>query len=438
MRQYQFLILNLLFIIIFASFINIISAFDSNGYWSQGANVLTPRRGGAGAFWQNSVSPSFFFIGGDTAGYIGPTSFVDKYDILLNQWARMTEIPMPVWYHNACILKDSLYIVGGMIWTGFNSAISFVQKYDIKANSWTTRSQIPFSTAWNKTVAYQDSIIYSFGGFINYTNNGSTNVYLYNALSNSWRAATPLPDVNCGMAAVIIGDTIIIINGGQTSTTTQQLTERGVINQSDRSQISWSYGAGFPLGPVRIDAAPWGCRGIITTPGAGSSNTKCYVYFNDTWIQQDDVPNAVTLPACGSYIKDNIGKFFLVSGSITSPPYSVPYTQIYTDSVCFPIGIKKLSEQFPISFKIYQNYPNPFNPKTIIKFAIPFVRSQNSEVSLVVYDFIGKKTSTIVYQKMKPGSYEIEWDGSNFASGVYFYVLKVGDYIETKKMVLIK
>jgi hypothetical protein len=117
------------------------------------------------------------------------------------------------------------------------------------------------------------------------------------------------------------------------------------------------------------------------------------------------------------------------------------------------------AEQLPNSFELYQNYPNPFNPVTKIKFSIPSnVKSQTSNdgtntlnVVLKVFDILGREVATLVNEQRSPGTYEVEFsvgsfgDGSNLASGVYFYCLTVhsdrsnsADFVQTKKMILLR
>jgi hypothetical protein len=114
-----------------------------------------------------------------------------------------------------------------------------------------------------------------------------------------------------------------------------------------------------------------------------------------------------------------------------------------------PIGIKPISNKIPSLFNLSQNYPNPFNPKTKIKFEIPTPLrppfNQRGDgvaggflVLLKIYDLLGREISTLVNQGLKPGTYEVEFDGSNFASGIYFYRLITSNFTETKKMVLLK
>lgn len=104
-----------------------------------------------------------------------------------------------------------------------------------------------------------------------------------------------------------------------------------------------------------------------------------------------------------------------------------------------PIGIKPISNEIPKTFALFQNYPNPFNPTTKIKFEVPTVGAyRDTPLRLLIYDILGKEVATLVNEQLKPGSYEVEWDGSNYPCGVYFYKLMAGDYRETRRMVLIK
>ena len=105
----------------------------------------------------------------------------------------------------------------------------------------------------------------------------------------------------------------------------------------------------------------------------------------------------------------------------------------YGDTGIF-VSVHAISNNVPTDFNLYQNYPNPFNPATKIKFDI----SKSSYSEIKIYDILGNEVADLVHEQLKPGSYEVEWDGSNFASGLYFYKLVVGDYVETKKMVLLK
>jgi hypothetical protein len=105
-------------------------------------------------------------------------------------------------------------------------------------------------------------------------------------------------------------------------------------------------------------------------------------------------------------------------------------------------GIKQITGVVPADFKLYQNYPNPFNPVTKIKFDVaqhtPNPLSRGEMVTLKIFDILGREIITLVNEKLNPGTYEVTFDGSKYASGVYFYQLRTGDFVNVKRMVMIK
>lgn len=98
------------------------------------------------------------------------------------------------------------------------------------------------------------------------------------------------------------------------------------------------------------------------------------------------------------------------------------------------IGIQQNGSLIPEGFNLYQNYPNPFNPGTRIKFDIPKVQ----KVKLSVFDILGKEVAILFEGNLNAGSYETEWNGGAFSSGVYFYKLTSGQFTVTNKMILAK
>jgi hypothetical protein len=88
----------------------------------------------------------------------------------------------------------------------------------------------------------------------------------------------------------------------------------------------------------------------------------------------------------------------------------------------------------PSRYNLEQNYPNPFNPTTTIKYELP----ELSFVTLRVYDVLGGEIVILVNEEKTGGSYEVEFNARTLTSGIYFYQLQAGDFVETKKMVLMK
>ena len=96
-------------------------------------------------------------------------------------------------------------------------------------------------------------------------------------------------------------------------------------------------------------------------------------------------------------------------------------------------GIKK-EEEVPTEYSIDQNYPNPFNPSTKIKFALP----KTAQTNIIIYDLLGRKIRTLLNNELEAGYYEISFDANNLPGGIYFYRIQSGDFIQTKKMILMK
>lgn len=98
-----------------------------------------------------------------------------------------------------------------------------------------------------------------------------------------------------------------------------------------------------------------------------------------------------------------------------------------------PTGVEQLTAGIKV-YSLSNNYPNPFNPTTKIKYQIP----ELSIVTIKVYDVLGNDIASLVNEEKFTGNYEVEFNASNLTSGIYFYQLKAGDFVETKKMVLMK
>jgi hypothetical protein len=142
------------------------------------------------------------------------------------------------------------------------------------------------------------------------------------------------------------------------------------------------------------------------------------------WIVQDIIP--------GQYI-DNLT-------ILGVPPFSIPGLQTkLTDEIVVSVANEETN---PNTFSLEQNYPNPFNPSTKIRFTIPSViareTKQSQLVTLKVYDVLGNEVATLVDEEKPAGSNEVEFNTSKLSSGIYFYKLQAGSFVETRKMILMK
>ena len=103
----------------------------------------------------------------------------------------------------------------------------------------------------------------------------------------------------------------------------------------------------------------------------------------------------------------------------------------YTQS---PTFVNEHSQSTPNNFALEQNYPNPFNPSTVISYQLPV----NSMVSLKIYDLLGREIATLVNEEQSAGWKEVKWNASAFSSGFYFYKLQTGNFVDVKKMLVVK
>lgn len=122
----------------------------------------------------------------------------------------------------------------------------------------------------------------------------------------------------------------------------------------------------------------------------------------------------------------------MVSNWKNPVPLQTTTTQILKSIVESSVGIQNNTHL--AGYELKQNYPNPFNPATVISYSIP--RREN--VSIKIYDILGNEAASLVNKKQDAGNYSIEWNGEGFASGVYYYKITAGDFVETKKMILLK
>jgi hypothetical protein len=111
---------------------------------------------------------------------------------------------------------------------------------------------------------------------------------------------------------------------------------------------------------------------------------------------------------------------------------------IITKVIGIPVGVEDEVNSFPENYLLMQNYPNPFNPSTKIKYQI----AEAGFVSLKVYDVLGNEVATLVNEEKEPGSHTVQFNTSSIkhfpSSGIYFYKLQTGSFVETKKMILLK
>ncbi len=193
--------------------------------------------------------------------------------------------------------------------------------------------------------------------------------------------------------------------------------EYSTVYKTTNSGINWI--ATQPVYSIQLNEIKF----INNNTGFISGNSGLFLKTTNTGVNWNIINAGTDQNINGfSFLNENVG--FIVGTNLS----------ILKTTSGGVVEVKMISSIVPQKYSLNQNYPNPFNPITKIKFEIPKL----SNVKLTVFDILGKEIKTLINKNLKPGVYESDWDGSNFPSGIYFYSLKTSDFIETKRMILLK
>ena len=168
-----------------------------------------------------------------------------------------------------------------------------------------------------------------------------------------------------------------------------------------------------------------------------SEHTKTQNYVNGTFLNEDNQFSISWITTAGIFQVD-VDTSAGTSGTVNITSASL------TKFIDSPTSVNGGGTDMPSSFLLYQNYPNPFNPFTTIRYTIPTVSTgQKNQVTLKVYNVLGKAISTLVNENKPAGTYEVKFsakreNGVDLPSGIYFYRLQAGSFVSTKKFVLLK
>lgn len=176
--------------------------------------------------------------------------------------------------------------------------------------------------------------------------------------------------------------------------------------------------------PVNISINDLVVHGQYVFAGLGQWDGEVYLSTNNgvNWIKKNQGFNNF-IPTVHSLCITN-GFIYAATDGLS----------VWKRSITDIVGIEQISGSVPMDFMLKQNYPNPFNPMTNIEFSIP----QPGNVRLDVYDVSGKLVESLLNKNLSTGSYNVAWNASRFSSGIYFYKLTAGNFVQTKKMMLVK
>jgi len=370
--------------------------FPSENIGYSTANGLTKKTTNGGFAWttlQGGNLTGIFFTNDLTGwvvgypGYIGRTTTGGSF---IQQTTGVQDRLNDVYF----IDSNTGWVVGGdfgteRIFKTTNSGINWIAQTSGTTNKLFSVYFINANTGWSVGGPSSPKIIKT-------TNGGD------NWITQFTSAATPLysvmfADANTGwaVAGYLGGETIIKTTNGGTSWFNQSSGDARYLRDC------------FVLNSNKAFAVGQSGKIITTTNGGDNWNVQTTGSSIELWsvyFANDSVGYAV---GDNAVLKTTNGGLTFINGN---------------------------SQSILEDFKLYQNYPNPFNPATEIKFQI----NEPGLVSIKIYDILGKEIAALVNESKTAGTYEINWDASNFPSGVYFYVFSAGDNKQTKKMLFLK
>ena len=149
-------------------------------------------------------------------------------------------------------------------------------------------------------------------------------------------------------------------------------------------------------------------------------------------IERSSITNGASISNGGTHkIRSSVGESMI--GISSNASYKTFFGFLYTQQPTIT-EIKTTNSLIPDKYEMSQNYPNPFNPTTVIEFAVP----QESKVLLEVFNILGERLATLVNEVKTPGYYNVNFDAGLLSSGFYIYRIQAEDFVEVKKMILLK
>ncbi len=195
--------------------------------------------------------------------------------------------------------------------------------------------------------------------------------------------------------------------------------------EDDNTNSFYVMAADFNTGETGIIAGPQDVLGFPSYSG----DDKTIVYHTEETYQNSTHESVRQMPLQSDFI----------TGTGNSSGYLIEATYPFW----FVIGTRTTDveekSEVPTDFALMQNYPNPFNPETVISYTIGTNRNTTAgKVTLKVYDLLGREVATLVNKEQPAGNYSVSFNASKLSSGIYFYQLRAGNFISTKKMMLVK
>ena len=307
-----------------------------------------------------------------------------------------------------------------------------VQQWAARYNVlWSYASAIAVDNSGNVYVtgrSYELGTFYDYAT-VKYNTSGSQQwVSRYNGPGTSDDYATSIA-IDASGNVYVTGEAFFIPNEG---------SDYATIKYSASGAQQWVARYNGPASSVDVanDIVVDGSGNVYVTGESRGTSTEddfATLKYNASGVQQCEArynSSGNTFDLASALAVDASGNIY-VTGRSANTGFSTITTVKY---VMVPVSVNGQNTEIPREFSLLQNYPNPFNPSTVINYSVP----KNSFVTIKIYDLLGREVKTLVSSEHIAGNYTETFDGSAFASGIYYYTMMANGYIETRKMIILK
>ena len=390
---------------------NKVEAYDPvTNSWTTKANMLNNRIGMSAGV----VNGIIYTIGGNYN-----ERNCQAYDPSTNTWTEKTSMPLGGGGAlSVTVYNGLIYTFGGSTYSPWY-AFSTVYAYDPQNNTWTQKQNTPTPRFAFQTYLVNGKI-YAIGGTQSEYGVSLATVEVYDPVNDTWETRPDMPFRMAWFSGSVVNDTIYVISGSPDWGTTMSHSVWGYYDPALVVPVELSSFTGNVVdGKVLLE---WITATELNNHGfeiqrkalSGDFATIAFVKGQGTTTQQNQY----------SFADKNLneGKYFYRLKQMD-------YGGQFSYSATVEVDLRTLDK-----FTLEQNYPNPFNPVT----TIGYVLQEKNNAKLTLLNAIGEEIAVLVNEEQDKGYHKIEFNASNLASGIYFYWLKAGEFISTKKMILLR
>lgn len=356
-------------------------------------------------------------------------SYLQRYHITNGTWEPRAGSLFPRRYAGMATIDGYIYLIGGLLSDGTSPRIC--QRYDIAANTWSQIADVPEDlnfTKWSVTTDGQYLfLVGSGGGFSTYPI--SDKCYYYDPATNQWQFESTLPAQRGLPNGIFLsGFTKLFFGGGNDGSS-------GTAFVPD----CWEGTGGvyIPVELTSFTATAINNNVQLTWSTASETNNMGFDVERKVLSPQSSVGNYeyVSVGSVdGEGTTTEIQNYSFTDQDMASGTYAYRLKQIDFDGSFSYSNEIEIDVNGVTTFALEQNYPNPFNPSTTINYQLP----ESGNVTIKIYDVLGNEVASLVNQFKEAGYHSVNFNASEFASGVYVYKIQAGNFISAKKMILNK